>query len=85
MEIRYRPRFFREFKKLDGALKKKAALRERLFRANPFDSRLHTHKLHGPLEEFWAFSVDNTCRVIFAFLAKDIVEFYSVGSHDIYD
>lgn len=85
MEIRYRPRFRRELKKLGGALKTKAFEREEMFRANFFDSRLHTHKLHGPLEEFWAFSVDGDYRIIFAFVEEGIVEFYSIGNHDIYD
>lgn len=84
MEIRYRSRFRRECKKLQPELKKRAVEHERLFRANPFGSRLHTHKLHGPLADFWAFSIDHAYRIIFIFVEADIVEFYSVGDHDIY-
>ena len=70
---------------IEPAIKKKAIEQERLFRVNSFDSRLHTHKLHGPLSEFWAFSVDHTNRVIFVFVEANIVVFYSVGDHDIYN
>lgn len=84
MEIRYRPRFVREYRKipasLQGLLKRKVSL----FRIDPFDVRLKTHKLHGDLSDFYAFRIDYRNRVIFAFVDKKIVEFYSVGDHDIY-
>ncbi|MFA6536575.1 MAG: hypothetical protein WC250_03120 [Candidatus Paceibacterota bacterium] len=55
-----------------------------MFRIDPFDVRLKTHKLHGDLSDFYAFRIDYRNRVIFAFVDKKIVEFYSVGDHDIY-
>ena len=85
MEIRYRPRFAREFKKLPRDIQKLAEKREILFRKDPSDLRLKTHKLHGDLEGFSAFSVDYRYRIIFVFLEKEGVEFYSIGDHDIYD
>ena len=59
--------------------------KETIFRNNPFDFRLRTHKLSGPLDGFMAFSVLYKYRIIFVFVEKDIVEFYSIGNHDIYD
>jgi addiction module RelE/StbE family toxin len=85
MEIRYRNRFVKEYKKLSPAIKNAAKKKEIIFRKNPFDSRLKTHKLSGPLDGFLAFSVSQKYRIIFAFAQKDIVEFYSIGNHDIYD
>ncbi len=85
MEIRYRARFLREYRKLSLAIQHAAEAKEAIFCANPFDGRLKTHKLHGPLSDFYAFSVTYRFRIIFAFLEGDIVEFYSVGDHDIYD
>ena len=84
MEIRYRNRFVKEYKKLSLAVKNVAKKKEIIFRKNPFDPRLRTHKLSGPLEGFLAFSVSQKYRIIFAFAQKDIVEFYSIGNHDIY-
>jgi addiction module RelE/StbE family toxin len=85
MEIRYRNRFLKEYKKLSPIIKNVAEKKEIIFRKNPFDSRLKTHKLSGLLDGFLAFSVSQKYRVIFSFVDKNIVEFYSVGNHDIYD
>ena len=85
MEIRYRSRFAREYKKLPPAVKEAAKKKEIIFRKNPFDPKLKTHKLSGPLGDFWAFSVSYKYRIIFTFIEKDIVEFYSIGNHDIYE
>ena len=76
MEIRYRNRFVKEYKKLSPTIKNAAKKKEIIFRKNPFDSRLKTHKLNGPLDGFLAFSVSQKYRVIFAFVGEDIVEFY---------
>lgn len=84
MEIRYRPRFEREYRKLSVGIRKLAEKRVTLFRKNPYDSRLKTHKLHGDLEEFHAFWVDYHNRIMFAFVDEKTVEFYSIGDHDIY-
>jgi addiction module RelE/StbE family toxin len=85
MEIRYRNRFVKEYKKLSLIVKNIAKKKETIFRKNPFDPILRTHKLNGPLEGFLAFSVSSKYRIIFAFVEKNIVEFYSIGNHDIYD
>jgi len=84
MKIFYRPRFEREFKKLPVKIQDLVVEKEEIFRKDPFDSRLNTHKLHRPLKTFWAFSVDYKNRIIFDFCDKNMVRFYSVGDHDIY-
>lgn len=85
MEIRYRPRFGREYKKLSSSLQRLVRKRTVLFKKNPYDIRLKTHKLHGELEGFHAFWVDFHHRIMFAFVDEKTVEFYSVGDHDIYE
>lgn len=85
MKILYLPKFKREYKKLPYKIKYLAEEKENIFHRNPFDSRLKTHKLSGPLKEFWSFSIDYKYRVIFDFVDNNTVRFYSVGSHDIYD
>lgn len=84
MEIRYRNRFLKEYKKLSPLIKNAAITKEAIFRRNPFDSRLKTHKLGGPLDGFLAFSISHKYRIIFAFVEDDVIEFYSIGNHDIY-
>jgi len=85
MEIIYSPKFAREYKKLPKRVKLKAEEHEKIFRDNPHDPRLSTHKLHGKLKEFRSFSVGFKYRIIFEFGRGDAtVYFHSVGNHDIY-
>ncbi|MBI2888335.1 MAG: type II toxin-antitoxin system mRNA interferase toxin, RelE/StbE family [Candidatus Liptonbacteria bacterium] len=83
MKIYYHPRFERSYRKLPFHLRAKAEARETLFRENPFDARLDTHKLHGKLKRQWSFSVDGKCRILFDFIMSDVV-FIDVGDNDIY-
>jgi len=85
MEIRYRKRFEREYRKLPLSIQQIAEKRVALFQKNPFDSRLRTHKLHGELEGFQAFWIDFRYRIIFTFTDKRDAELYSIGDHDIYE
>ena len=84
MEIEYSPKFKKRFQKLPREVKEEAILREKLFRKNPFDPKLKTHKLHGPLKEYWAFSISYNYRIGFTFVTGKLVRFHDVGTHDIY-
>ena len=84
MEIQYLPKFERQYKKLPRDTQEEAERKEKLFRKNPFDPKLKTHKLGGQLSGFWAFSVTHSCRIIFEFADNDVVRFYKIGPHDIY-
>lgn len=84
MIIRITSKFRKSYKKLPKFVKEKAGEKERIFRDNPFDTRLDTHKLHGVYKEYWAFTVIGQYRIMFAFLKSDIVDFINVGTHDIY-
>ena len=85
MKILYLPKFGREYKKLPRPVQVLAEKREKIFRSNPFSPKLKTHKLRGPLQEFWSFSIDYKYRIIFDFADGDTIRFYSVGDHDIYE
>lgn len=85
MKILYIEKFKREYRKLPKSVQKAAEEKEKSFRKNPFSPQLKTHKLHGVLKGFWAFSVTHRHRIIFDFESKNIVRFYSVGDHDIYE
>ena len=84
MEIFYSPRFRREYRELPAETKEKAKKKERIFRTNPFDSRLKTHKLGGRLADFWSFSIDYRYRIIFKFLDEKKILFFVVGDHSVY-
>lgn len=85
MIIFYSPKFGREYKKLPEEVKSAAETKEAMFRENPFDSRLKTHKLTGALDGFWSFSVNHSYRIIFDFSDESTVRFYRIGTHDIYE
>lgn len=85
MEIIYTSKFSREYKRLQLKVKLAAEEREEIFRDDPFDPKLNTHKLHGQLKEFWSFAIGYDYRIIFEFnKTKKIVYFHLVGNHDIY-
>jgi len=84
MQIIYSPRFAKDYERLDISIKKKAEKREAIFRKNPFDNRLQTHKLSGRFFGLWSFSVDYDCRIIFEFKNEKVVIFHAIGGHSIY-
>jgi addiction module RelE/StbE family toxin len=84
MKIIYSTKFAREYKKLPLKIKKLAEKREQIFRKEPFEPSLKTHKLTGKLKEYYSFSIDYQYRIIFEFAEKDIIWFHSVGTHEIY-
>ncbi|MDD2753290.1 MAG: type II toxin-antitoxin system mRNA interferase toxin, RelE/StbE family [Candidatus Portnoybacteria bacterium] len=85
MLIIYGSKFAREYKKVPATIKIVAEKQEIVFRKNPFDPKLKTHKLKGRLTGFLSFSVGQKYRIIFE-LTNDrkTAYFYSVGDHDIY-
>lgn len=86
MDILYSPHFERDYKKLPDLVKRKAERKETIFRADPFDKRLRTHKLRGALQDCWAFSIDRKYRIIFQFSNDDEqVWFLVVGDHAVYE
>jgi addiction module RelE/StbE family toxin len=84
MKIFYYSKFKHQYKKLPANIRLLAVEREKLFRKDPFDIKLKTHKLHGDLSEYWAFSINFQYRIIFDFVDDNVVRFYNIGKHDIY-
>lgn len=84
MKIYYSSKFAREYKKLPLTIKYKAEKQEKIFRNNPLSPKLKTHKLSGPLKDFWAFCINHRYRIIFEFINEKTIWFHSVGDHSIY-
>jgi toxin HigB-1 len=85
MNILYSPQFARKYKKLPSTVKQQAIKQEKIFRKNPRDKRLKTHKLKGRLSKFWSFSIGYKYRIIFEFKKSDKVYFHTIGDHRIYE
>jgi len=84
MRIRISSRFEKSYKKLPSKIQIKAKQKEAIFRINPFDDRLKTHKLKGEKQDSLAFWIDYSYRIKFIFLNKYEVLFLDIGTHDIY-
>ena len=84
MKIYYSSKFAKEYKRLPNKVKILAEKKEVIFRKDPFDKRLKTHKLSGRLRDYYSFSIDYQYRIIFEFAEKGIVWFHSIGTHEIY-
>lgn len=85
MRILYLPKFAKQYRRLPAKIKDVAEEKEKIFHKNPHDPRLKTRKLHGRLKSFWALSINYEYRIIFDFVDKNTVRFYSIGKHDIYE
>ncbi len=84
MKIYYTNKFVSSYKKLPEEIKILAEQKEKLFKNDPFDPKLGTHKLGGKLREFWAFSITQKYRIEFKFLGNKEILFLKAGTHNIY-
>jgi len=82
MEILPSKLFRRNLKKLSRVLRLKTEQRDEIFRNNPFDPRLKTHKLHGEKKGEWAYSIDRSFRITFVFIENGKVVYTNIGTHD---
>ncbi|MBF8281061.1 MAG: hypothetical protein HW383_834 [Candidatus Magasanikbacteria bacterium] len=82
MRIEYDRRFKKHFQRLSVRIQLLALEKEELFRGNWRDVSLHTHKLTGREEGFWAFWINLHYRIKFDFKEDGTVRFYNIGTHD---
>lgn len=82
--IKVSRKFEKDYRKLPAAIKDLAEKKEEIFRRNPFDPGLDTHKLHGKDKEAWSFSITRNYRIKFTFLDDNKVFFIEIDTHDIY-
>jgi len=85
MQIIYSPTFRKQYRHLEKEAQILAEEKETIFKNNPFDVRLKTHKLHGRLSNLWSFSLNLKLRVVFEFGENQSVVFHAIGHHDIYE
>lgn len=64
----YFERKFNDYKK-KLSKKERQKLKEKIeiFKKNPFDPKLKTHKLKGRLKDYWVFSINYSDRILFGF------------------
>ncbi len=73
---------YKKFTKNNNDLKIKFYEKLTLFKDNPYNTVLKTHKLSGKLKDFSAFSIDYKTRVVFKFISNTKVLLIDIGYHD---
>lgn len=76
--------FRKSFRRLPAHIQNLAIRKDKWFRLDAFDKRLHTHKLKGELKDYWSYYVDFKYRILFRFLSSNEVIYYDIGTHEIY-
>lgn len=84
MQIVYTKKFISEYKKLPKKVRLLAIEKEKIFKKNPYEPNLKTHKLTGKLKGNLAFSINYSYRIIFVLENKKEAWFLAVGTHKIY-
>lgn len=82
--VKYSPTFLKSLRKFPKPQLKFLAQKERVFRENPFDPKLKTHKPKGELSDFYSFSVSYHWRIVFHFEDDGEIIFDAIGTHEVY-
>ncbi len=84
MKIAYTPAFERQFHALDISLQEEALEKINLLKGIANHRQLKVHKLHGPLQNRYSFSVNYKIRIVFRYISKNEVALLAIGDHDVY-
>ena len=84
LKVHVTSEFEKSFHKLPAHIQYLAEKKDKWFRQDTSDPRLHTHKLKGELEGYWSYSINQKYRILFRFLKSNEVIYYDIGTHDIY-
>ena len=88
MKFRASETFWRNFYELSSNQKESARRAWQIFKENPFDSRLRTHKIHRLSSllrrTVYAVEIESDLRVVF-YLDGETVRTVDIGTHEIYE
>lgn len=89
MSYRYRPteRFWQSFYQLSPGQKESTRRAWEIFKLNPFDPRLRTHKIHRLSAHYgrtiYAVEIEGDLRAVF-YIINDSVVTVDIGTHAVY-
>ena len=87
MKFRASETFWRNFYELSSRQKESARRAWKIFKENPFDPRLRTHKIHRLSSllrrTVYAVDIEANLRVVF-YLDGETVRTVDIGTHEIY-
>ena len=88
MNFRASETFWRNFYELSSSQKESARRAWEIFKQNPFDPRLRTHKIHRLSSllrrTVYAVEIESDLRVVF-YLDGETVRTVDIGTHQIYE
>ena len=84
IEVFFSKKFVRLYAKLDQSLKSEVKQRIELLKDQTNHTSLKVHKLHGPLEDSFSFSINRKLRILFKYLSDSKVILVAIDDHDIY-
>ena len=76
--------FKKSFPKLPPHIQKLAIKKDQIFRQDTFAKSMRTHKLKGPLDGYWSYSINLDYRILFRFINDHEVIYFDIGRHGIY-
>jgi len=89
MKYRFKPTqgFWESFSQLSPSQKDSTRRAWKIFKENPFDPRLRSHKIHRLSARYgrtiYAAEIEADLRVVF-YVDRDTVVIVDIGSHDLY-
>ncbi len=82
--VKFNSGFEKKYKKYPQKQQKEIWGKIELFKNNPLDPSLNTHKLTGKFKDYWSFSVSYSMRIMFWYLKDGSIGFVDIGGHEIY-
>ncbi|MSU56166.1 MAG: hypothetical protein EXS51_02560 [Candidatus Taylorbacteria bacterium] len=82
--VAYKATFVRQFDALEEGLQNEVLEKIELFRNPKEHKQLKVHKLQGPLQDRYSFSVNYKFRIVFGYSSKNEVVLFAIGDHDVY-
>lgn len=80
MEIKYSPRFLKQYQKSNKKIKNTFRIRRELFKQNPFSTQLNNHQLTGKFKGCRSINVTGDWRAIYS-EQRGIIIFEALGTH----
>lgn len=84
IKVGYTSKFGKSLNALPRDIQTLVVKKDELFRIDPFDPRLRTHRLKGKLEDYWAYSINYRYRIIFKFVSDLEIVYFNIGTHEVY-
>ena len=81
------PTFWKKFHALSAPQKESVRRAWKIFKLDPFDARLRTHKIHSLSAEYrrtiYAVDIEGDLRAVFFIRGEEVIT-VDLGTHDIY-